>query len=207
VTGPSWLRWMAAAAFLAVAGYCVVRLVGAHRVPAAYHGCHRALDGAHLIMGIGMAVMCSPAGGPVPAAGWQTIFLLLAAGFLAIAWYGRRAEPIGWAGGGLHGVHHAVAALAMLYVMSGMPGDGAHMADPWLAGTHAPAGPPVLGWLLAGYFAAYAALLGARLPRPAARARAGPGSPLPGVLLAPRLAATCQVVMALGMGYMVAPLG
>jgi len=200
VAGPSWLRWILAAAFLAVAGYCVVRLVAAHRASGRYLGCHRALDVAHLVMALGMAVMCSPIGGPVPAAGWQTAFVLIAAWFLGASWHrwrrGIRADPIGWHGGALH---HALGALAMLYMLSGMP-DAHHMSVAWMPGMPGPGG--FLGWIFAGYFAAFAVLL-------LSRARSAPAAdlPIPAILLAPRIAVGCQLIMALGTGYLLVPLG
>ena len=181
-----------------MAGYCVVRLVAAHRAPGRYRGCHRALDVAHLVMGLGMAVMCSPIGGPLPAAGWQTAFVLIAAWFLGAAWYSRRAptEPIGWHGGALH---HAIAALAMLYMLSGMP-DAHHMSVAWMPGMPAPSG--ILGWLFAGYFAGFAVVL-------LSRTRSAPSAdlPIPVILQAPRIAMGCQLIMALGTGYLLMPLG
>jgi hypothetical protein len=202
MAGPSWLGWPLAGVFLAVAGYCVVRLVAAHRVPAGYGGCHRALDVAHLVMAAGMAVMCSPVGGPVPAAGWQTAFVLLAAWFLGSAGYrlrtGVRSEPIGWHGAG---PHHAVAALAMLYMLSSMPDDARQMAMPWMTAHHAAAGFPLAGWALAAYFAGYAVVLGPRLLRPPPTT----GPRVPPVLSGPRIAATCQLTMALGMSYLFLP--
>jgi fructose-specific phosphotransferase system IIC component len=189
-----------AAAFLAVAGYCVVRLVAAHRAPDRYRGCHRALDITHLVMGLGMAVMCSPIGGPVPAAGWQTVFLLIAAWFLGTSWHrwrtGVRAEPIGWHGGSLH---HAVGALAMLYMLSGMP-DAHHMSLAWMPGMARATG--LLGWIFAAYFAGYAVLLFSRI-----RSVASADVPIPAILLAPRITAGCQLIMALGTGYLMVPLG
>jgi len=201
VAGPSWLRWVLAAVFLAVAGYCVVRLVAAHRVSGRYRGCHRALDVAHLVMGLGMAVMCSPIGGPVPAAGWQTAFLIIAGWFLGTAWHRRRTgaavDPIGWHGGGLH---HAAAALAMLYMLTAMPDDAHHMSVAWMGGMPAPSG--LLGWLFAAYFAGYAVVLLARL-------RSAPSAdlPIPAILLAPRITAGCQLIMTLGTGYLLVPVG
>lgn len=199
MAGPSWLRWALAAGFLAVAGYCVVRLVVAHRVPAAYRGCHRALDVAHLVMAVGMAVMCSPVGGPLPAAGWQTAFLLIAAWFMGSAWHhwrtGIHVQPIGWHGGTLH---HAAAALAMLYMLTVMPADSRHMSLAWMAPTPVAASP--VGWLLAAYFLAHAALLA---PRALLATRAD--SPIPGILLAPRTTAICQLIMAAGTAYLLAP--
>ena len=200
MAGPSWLRWVLVAVFLAVAGYCVVRLAAAHRAPARYRGCHRALDVAHLIMGLGMAVMCSPIGGPLPAAGWQTLFVLVAAWFLGSFFHsrrtGRQAEPIGWHGGALH---HALAALAMLYMLTGMP-DAHHMSVAWMPGMPAPSG--FLGWILAAYFAGFAVLLLSR-----ARSASAADLPIPAVLQAPRVITACQLIMALGTGYLLVPLG
>lgn len=203
MASPSWLRLALSAAFLAVAGYCVVRLVAANRVPARYHGCHRTVDVAHMVMALGMAVMCSPIGGPMPAAGWQTVFLLVAAWSLGSSVRRRRAgavpEPIGWHGGGLN---HAVAALAMLYMLIAIPDDARHMSHSWMGPHVLRGGPPVLGWALAGYFAVYAVFLGPRL----LRAPAPAGGPIPAVLLAPRITATCQLIMVLGAGYLIVPL-
>jgi hypothetical protein len=199
VSGPSWLRWALAAAFLAVAGYCVVRLVAAHRAPGSYRGCHRALDVAHLVMGLGMAVMCSPVGGPVPAAGWETAFVLIAAWFLGTSVHrwrtGAVAEPIGWHGGALH---HAAAAIAMIYMLSAMP-DGHHASMAWMGGMPAHGG--VLGWVFAAYFAGYAVVL-------LFRTRLAPAAdvPIPTILLAPRITAGCQLIMSLGTGYLLVPL-
>lgn len=193
------IRWTLTIAFLAVAAYCVVRLAKARHVPTLYRGCHRVVDVGHGVMSAGMGVMCSPVGGPVPVAGWQTVFLLTTAWFLGSWWrqtYSRTAMvPIGWHGGCLH---HAVAGLAMFYMLTAMP-TGHHAAAPWV-----PAMPdnhlalPLVSWLFAGYFLLHATVLGPRLVRPVP---AG-DTRLPAILTASRLAAACQVFMALGMTYM-----
>jgi hypothetical protein len=196
VNGESVLRWASTAAFLAVAGYCVVRLVAAHRTPAGYPGCHRAMDTAHVVMGVGMAAMASPVGGPLPVAGWQTIFLVMTAWFVGSWWHEWRAGtapvPGGWHGNGLH---HAVAGGAMLYMLSAVPHDAGHQSAPWMP-AHLPAGMafPALGWALAGYFLVATVLL---VVRTNWHAVAGSS-----ILLAPRLTATCQATMALGNGYL-----
>jgi hypothetical protein len=193
--GPIWLRWTFTVLFLAVAAYCVFRLSRARHVPALYRGCHRATDVGHGMMSAGMAVMCSPVGGPVPVAGWQTVFLLTTSWF-AGAWYRHRhTEPIGWQGSGLH---HAIAGLAMLYMLTAMPGSGHHMAAPWVpAMPEAGLALPLVAWLFAGYFVVHATTLGPRVLRPA-----DGDHRLPAVLTASRLAVSCQVFMALGMTYM-----
>ncbi len=202
MAGPDWFRWVLTLLFVAVAAYCVIRLSQARHVPAIYRGCHRATDVGHGMMCAGMAVMCSPVGGPVPVAGWQTAFLVSTSWF-AGSWFRERrtrvaAEGIGWHGGGLH---HAIAGLAMLYMLTAMPtGAGHHgMSSPWV-----PAMPdtdlalPVVGWTFAVYFVVHATALGTRLLRPA-----GPSdNRLPAILTAPRLTVACQVFMAVGMSYM-----
>lgn len=191
-----WLRWASTAAFLAVAGYCVVRLVAAARVPAVYHGCHRAVDVAHVLMGIGMAAMVSPVGGPLPMAAWQTVFLLMTAWFVGAWWRDRGTTPWhgGWHGGGLH---HAMAAAAMLYMLMAMPHAG-HPSSPWLSGDGMGAGVglPMLGWALAAYFALSAVLMVTRWHAPA-----GPPG-LPPVLATSKMTAACQTTMSAGTGGM-----
>jgi len=200
------LRWASTAAFLAVAGYCVARLVAAARVPAEYRGHHRAVDVAHVLMGVGMAAMASPVGGPLPVAAWQTVFLLMTAWFVG-SWVwerrGRRADSVGWHGGGLH---HAVAAVAMVYMLTAMPhgGGGHHRSAPWLDGwTGGGMALPVVGWALAAYFLATATLFVVRTNW-RTQVLAGPARPagLPALLTAPRVTATCQAAMALGNGYL-----
>jgi hypothetical protein len=206
VDGELWLRWTGTAAFLAVAGYCVARLAAAHRAPGGYPGRHRAVDVAHVLMGVGMAAMVSPIGGPLPSAGWQTVFLVLAAWFAGSWWHERRTgrpgpdgpgpDGMGWHGTGLH---HAVAALAMLYMLAAMPPAG-HDPSVWLAGhggSHPGPALPLVGWALGAYVTGSAVVLVARTnwrppPRPDA----------PSILVAPRVTATCQATMALGNGYL-----
>lgn len=206
MSAESWLRWASTAAFLAVAGYAAARLAAAHRVPAGYPGRHRAVDVAHVLMGVGMAAMASPVGGPLPSAGWQTIFLLVAVWFTVSWWHERRAGPVPCDEYGRHGtcLRHAVAALAMLYMLAAMPAPHAHDPSPWLAGHLEPGlALPVVGWLLVAYFAASAVLVVARTDwRPA------PRPAVPSILATPRLTATCETAMALGNGYLlVAMLG
>jgi hypothetical protein len=194
MAGPVWFRWTLTVLFLAVAAYCVVRLVVARHVPGRYRGCHRALDAAQGMMSLGMAVMCSPVGGPVSLAGWQTVFLVSTVWFAAAWWRRPVAEPIGW-----HGdfPHHTVAGLAMLYMLTAMPHDTGHTTAPWLPGTHTDLALPLVGWLFAGYFLVHATVLGPRV------VRAAPGDArLPVTLTASRLTAACEVFMALGTGYL-----
>lgn len=198
-----WLRdsfsWLGTAAFLAVAGYCVARLVAAARTPETYPGRHRAVDVAHVLMAVGMAAMLSPVGGPLPMAAWQTVFLLMTAWFAGSWWQSRGAARDGWHGGWHgNGLHHALAAAAMLYMLTAMP-HGGHTGAPWLAGGLGPgmAGMalPVVGWVLAAYFLASAVVL-VRWRSPA-----GPAG-LPALLTAPAAMTACQTTMAAGTGAM-----
>jgi hypothetical protein len=200
-----WLRdsfsWLGTAAFLAVAGYCVARLVAAARTPETYRGCHRVVDVAHVLMALGMATMLSPVGGPLPMAAWQTVFLLMTAYFTGSWWRSRGTAGDGWHGGWHgNGLHHALAAAAMLYMLTAMPHSG-HTGAPWLAGGldgmtgMAGMALPAVGWVLAAYFLAWAAVL-VRWRSPA-----GP-SGLPALLTAPAAMTACQTTMAAGTGAM-----
>jgi uncharacterized protein DUF5134 len=177
MSGPEWLRWLLTGAFLAVSGYCVVRLVAAG---SGYPGCARAVDLAHVLMGAGMAVMVSPIGGPLPHAGWATVFFLLVVWFVG-AWLFARGTPVpDWHGSTLH---HALGAVAMLYMLVASRQDHRDMGTAWSPG-HAMSSLalPVIGWVLAGYLLVHAGRIAwVALPRPALR-RTG----------------ACQVVMALG---------
>jgi hypothetical protein len=197
-----WLRnslgWLGTAVFVAVAGYCVARLVAAARTPEAYPGRHRAVDVAHVLMAVGMAAMLSPVGGPLPMAAWQTVFLLLTAWFAGSWWQSRGADDRwhgGWHGNGLH---HALGAAAMLYMLTAMPHSG-HAGAPWLAGGLGPdmtgLALPVVGWVLAAYFLASAVVL-VRWRSPA-----GPDG-LPALITAPGAMTACQTTMAAGTGVM-----
>lgn len=193
------LSWLGTAAFLAVAAYCVARLVAAARTPESYPGRHRAVDVAHVLMAVGMAAMLSPVGGPLPMAAWQTVFLLMTAWFAGSWWQSRGAERDGWQGGWHgNGLHHALAAAAMLYMLTAMP-HGGHTGAPWLTGGLGPEmsgmALPVVGWVLAAYFFATAAVL-ARWRSPA-----GPEG-LPTLLTGRPAMTACQTTMAAGTGAM-----
>ncbi|SDC91664.1 protein of unknown function [Actinokineospora iranica] len=193
MAAPEWLGWVLTLAFLGIAGYSVARLVAAGRFPSGYHGCHRAVDVAHTAMAAGMAVMCSPVGGPLPMAGWQTVFVLVTGWFLA-SWLlaGDRPPPVGWHGSDLH---HAVAGLAMLYMLTAVPHSAHAMSSAWTPGPHTgQAALPLLGWAFVAFFAVQAVRLGQVALR-----RSGSG-----LLADARVAAGCQLVMAVGSGYLIA---
>lgn len=197
-----WLRdsisWLGTVAFVAVAGYCVARLVAAARTPEAYPGRHRAVDVAHVLMAAGMAAMSSPVGGPLPVAAWQTVFLLMTAWFTGSWWRARGTAGNRWHGGWHgNGLHHALAAAAMLYMLTAMPHRG-RAGAPWLSGGldgMAEMALPLVGWVLAAYFLASTVVL-VRWRSPA-----GPAG-LPTVLTAHAAMTACQTTMAAGTGAM-----
>lgn len=189
------LGWAGAAAFAAVAGYGVARLVAAGARPG-YAGCHRAVDVAHVLMGCGMAVMVSPVGGPLPMAAWQTASVLTAAWFVGSWAHGLRhpVAPVGWHGSALH---HALGALAMLYMLVAVPHPAHAVAAVWTPGPHTgQADYPLLGWALVALLAATSAPLAAAVRRPAG----------PDLLACRRRAAGAQLVMSAGMAAMIASL-
>ncbi|UVS82420.1 DUF5134 domain-containing protein [Actinokineospora sp. UTMC 2448] len=190
------LAWTGVAGFLAVGGYGVARLVAAASRPG-YPGCHRAVDVAHVLMGVGMAVMASPVGGPLPMAAWQTAFVLITAWFLG-AWAYRLRHPVdrvGWHGSALH---HALGAAAMVYMLTAVPHSPSAMAAAWTPGPHTGrAALPLLGWaLIAALVVTALPLLRAALRSPGAR----------DILTCGRRAAWAQLAMSAGMAAMLATL-
>jgi hypothetical protein len=97
-------------------------------------GTTRIDDTAELLFTVAMVAMVSPIGGPVPAAGWQAM-LLLVLGWFTAAWWraGRRSAY----------ARHSVSSAAMLLMISAMPHDGT-VHGPWM--TMATAVTPVAEW-------------------------------------------------------------
>jgi hypothetical protein len=212
VTGPSWLTGGTAVVMIATAVYCVSRIIAAWRWrrPTEYD-----VDGVHVLMGVAMAGMLVPrlslvGGGP----GWAVVF----GG--ATAWFGgqtirgyRRGRPGRQAA---HHLPHLVASGAMFYMALALPVAAAGAARP---GTFMGAGPgpgfPALAFVLAlaliGYvirttdrltsLAPVAATASTGYPNPAAAPRAE-GQSVTGPPMSQRLAACCDIVMGLTMGYM-----
>lgn len=108
-------------------------------------------DLAEVLMVVAMGAMVSPIGGPIPAAGWQAVFALVAAWFAVTAVRGRRSGA----------AHHAICAAAMLYMLTAMPGH-ATGHGPWLTMSRMPGrlAVPALAIIAVGYFAVDAMLSG-----------------------------------------------
>ena len=209
MAGPSWVAGPLALVMIGTAAYCVSRLAAAWRWrrPAEYD-----VDGVHAFMGVAMAGMLVPRLNPLGAGGWEVIFGVAAAWFggQAIREYLRQRSGRHRAGHRVqhpHYLHHLLASGAMLYMLGYAAGaPGVPMAGPAMAGMPgAAAGLPSLTLglalaLFAGVIWAVDRLL-AR-PAPAAGRVAGNPAAQAGTTMSPRLAACCEIVMGLTMGYM-----
>lgn len=144
----------------------------------------REIDVTELLMVSAMAAMVSPLGGPIPAAGWTAVLILAAGHFLVAAVRGRRRDA----------VHHAIAAAAMLYMITAMP---AHAMDhgPWftMPSSSARLAMPALAVIAAVYFSYDALLVGSRAIRNARTT---------GMRDASFARPICRAVMGAGMAYL-----
>ncbi len=153
------MGWALTAAFAALALPCVLRLVRldyARLGPAVRHG-----DLAELLLVVAMVAMLSPAGGPIPAAGWQAVLALTAGWFAAAWWRGHRSGC----------ADHALSAAAMFYMVTAMPHGGMDHG-PWLTMSTMDSGLalPVVAVVAAGYFVVDAAWSGVGVVRGAVAA-------------------------------------
>jgi hypothetical protein len=166
----------------------------------------RDADALHVLMGVAMAGMLEPRFTPNPVTAWRAVFAGAAAWF---AWQavrrGRRAAGTRCA----HPAAHAVECAAMVYMLlpvgSWPSGHGAAMAMPGMSQAGASAGNPALILVLALFMLGYVLWAVDRLASrsrttAAATAYARPAGSLPE--LAPRLAASYKITMAITMGYM-----
>ncbi|MFF4403753.1 DUF5134 domain-containing protein [Streptomyces sp. NPDC001262] len=190
--GPPLVGWLLVVLCTATGVYCLLGM----RAGAAGE---RRAAGGDALMGLGMAAMALPAGMPAATSWGAMLFAVVfgAAGGRALVMARRRAEG--------HQLHHAVGALAMVYMALAMA--GAPSGDHAMQGgsMHEPAGTPLLTGLLLVYFAVYAVRATARLvPVPAAVA-AGEGSWACGAARGPQrpgrreLTTACRLSMAIGM--------
>lgn len=179
--GSLWAGWLLVLLCAGAGAYCLAR---AQSGPAA----QRVEVRGEGLMALGMAVMALPASAVTPPvwSSWLFTALFGAAGLWALAH---------------RHLHHAVGALAMVYMALAMvqPADGMSHAGAMAAMGHgAPGGVPLLTGLLLAYYTVYVIGAGVRLvpaagPVPggpmAAAGAAGPA----GVLRA------CRVAMGIGM--------
>jgi hypothetical protein len=192
MNGSVVVAWILTAVFLVLTLPCVMRLVRLDYVSLGQAA--RVGDVAELLLVLAMVAMLSPIGGPIPAAGWEAMFLLASSWFLSAWWRGRRAPGRGSAHGQC--AHHALSAFAMLYMIAAMPTGGpAH--GPWLTMSTMDAQGglawPAVAVLAAAYFVIDAARSGILAMRASPDAFPAPG-------FASR--AVCRSIMGLGMGYL-----
>lgn len=159
----------------------------------------------HIVMAAAMIGMFVPVLNPLPPVGWGLAFLAGAGWFTVRACraIGRRAEL---AAAGIPGpareFHHVIANLAMVYLVlvlpMPMPGTAASPASPHLTAAFSPA--PIAVWTLTAYFLGQVAFSAYRIAVPVSRQRAA--ADVPSILRSPRALSGCEVVIGVGMTYM-----
>jgi uncharacterized protein DUF5134 len=197
VSVPGWLVGGFAILMVVTAVYCAARLAISRR---SGRTTERDADAVHVLMGVAMAGMLEPRLAPIPVTAWRVVFAAAAAWF---AWQatrpGRRARPARCA----YPAAHAVECVAMVYMLlpiGSWPaghGPAMAMAMPGMnQGTTA--GNPALTLLLALFMLGYVLWAIDRLTHLPRTPAAVGGT----AVLAPRLAASYKVAMAVTMGYM-----
>jgi Domain of unknown function (DUF5134) len=206
VSAPAWLAPGFAVLMVMVAARCAARLAISWLRG---KNTERDADALHVLMGVAMAGMLEPRLTPVPVTAWRAVFAAAAAWF---AWQAIRRGRQAGGGRGAHPAAHAVECGAMVYMLlpvgSWHTGHGPAMAMPGMSqGTTI--GNPALTLVLALFMLGYVLWAVDRLAylsrTPAlATARTAAASPRPadGAVLAPRLAASYKITMAITMGYM-----
>jgi hypothetical protein len=213
--GPAWLTAIFAAASLAVAVYCVGRLVVARR---GHRPTELDTDGAHVIMGVAMAGMLVSGLRTLPSTIWEVVFAA------AAVWFGYRmlqarrgAQSSPWRSS--HPLPHLVECAAMVFMFLILPAAaGAATSSVSMTMTATESRFSFLTLPLAVYLFGYVVWLGDRvtLHAPALALATAPASagPRPGYgsgssgpepahpYLAPRCAAICKITMGITMGYM-----
>lgn len=191
--GPPLVGWLLVALCAATGSYCLLRMRG--EPP----GRVRRAAGAEALMGWGMAVMAVPAaaldprpwGPPLLAA----VFAVAAVRALLPAWHGGGRAALG------HHLHHAVGALAMVYMALAMAVGapaGGHGHAGHSAQGRVPGGVPALTAVLLLYFAVYVVWSATRLA-PAGADGADGGSGGLAWSRRPELADACRLSMGIGM--------
>ena len=229
MNAPAWLAGCFAALMVVIAVCCAARLA-IPRLRG--RNTERDADALHVLMGVAMAGMLEPRLTPVPVAAWRAVFAAAAAWFAWQAMRrGRRAGEARCAYPAAHAVECVAMVYMLLPVGSWPSGHGSGMAMPGMnQGTAA--GNPALTLVLALFMLGYvlwAIDRLAHLSRSPAPATAGvptagsssqaapimpviPGGAAPAAItyphpagsavLAPRLAASYKIAMAITMGYM-----
>ena len=192
--GPDWVRTGLALVMLAIAAFCVTRLV-LWRLRG--HNAEPGADALHVLMGTSMAGMFDPKLTLVSPAVWLAVFTV------AISWFGwhairTRRTPRRRPWQSRHPAPHAVESAAMLYMLwpNRLVVHSASMAMPGMSSqTSNPALALVLALFMVGYMLWTADEMTAKSHLRTTGAIASPA-------LAPRMAACSKIVMSAAMGYM-----
>jgi hypothetical protein len=200
MSGPAWLAGSFAILMIVVAGYCAARLA-ISRLRG--RNTDRDADALHVLMGVAMAGMLEPRLTSVPVTAWRVVFAAAAAWF---AWQAIRPGRQAGEARGAHPAAHAVECAAMVYMLlpvgSWPSGHAPRMAMPGMSqGTTI--GNPALTLVLALFMLGYVLWATDRLAH-LSRAPAAAAYPQPAAIpvLAPRLATSYKITMAITMGYM-----
>ncbi|MBV9161675.1 MAG: DUF5134 domain-containing protein [Pseudonocardiales bacterium] len=221
MAGAEWVRWVFTAMFATLTLFYVVRLITAGRDASTGGGtADRSMDVSRGVMSLGMVAMLVPWVDPLPRLSWQVLFGL-AAGHIAVRLIRRRIRSAPLPGpdlGGRHELHLVIGGLAMVYMLAAVPAghamtgsmdssEGMDMAGMGSTGLAL----PVLTWAFIAYFLVFVVQLGARLAVPVNTLEGRSTGPLPGaalgggprsIIISPHLLGSSEVVMAIGMSYM-----
>jgi hypothetical protein len=203
VAGPSWLTGLLAAVMLTVAAYNATRLVAA---PRRGRAAELDADGVHVVMGIAMAGLLTPALSFAPARLWQAVFAAAGTWFAWQFLRTRRGARLGpWRCP--HPLPHLIECAAMVLMLA-LPAATAATGMAAMTGTltGAAARFSPLTLLLALFMVGYVMWLGNNLsalaPAPVATTATGTTITTGTAYLAPRCAACCKIAMGVTMGYM-----
>jgi len=215
VGGAEWVRWVFVAIFAALANFYVIRLFACDRGTSA-----RGVDVSRGIMSLGMVAMVAPRINPLPGLYWQLLFGL-AAGYIAVRLirralatpvvspanllsYRRLSRPVTHRH---HELHLLIGGVAMVYMFAAMPvihdpgagvphDSGAGVPHDMAQMAQLGSGGLVLTWAFVAYFVIFVVRLAARLaaPVPVAEPR--------DVVVSPHLLGSTEIVMGIGMSYM-----
>jgi hypothetical protein len=205
VHGPPLIGWLLVALCAATGTYCLLQMRGEPPGPG------RRIARAEALMGWGMAAMAVPSAALDPRPWGPPAFAAVfgAAAVRAVVPV-RSLLPVrrgtGWPGH--HHLHHAIGALAMVYMalamMAGPPGGHGHGASMAAGGAgevmpdRMVGGIPALTGVLLAYFAVYAVRSGLRL-LPMTDGAPSVTTPPVGWSRRPELRHACRLAMGIGM--------
>jgi hypothetical protein len=200
VAGAEWARWVFAGMFAALAVFYMIRLFAPRRDASAHSHGDRTVDLSRGVMCLGMVAMLVPWLNPLPRLCWQVLFGLVAGqiGVRLIRRGARAARESRRELGTHHELHLVVGALAMVYMFAVIPVEQhmTHSMDMAGIGSTGLA-VPALTWVLVAYFLVFVVRLSARLALPVNTL-----VPADGVVVSPHLLGSSEVVMGIGMSYM-----